>query len=77
MGNLVPFERNMKGRGDQHVFQLNQLRSKQLSEEVSKAVFSPDGSKAIVMGVQPDGSWGVKEYSVAGDTFTLVKDYGL
>lgn len=77
MVNIVPFDRNMKGRGDQHVFQLNTLRSKLLSEEVSKAVFSPDGSQAIVMGMQPDGTWGVKGYSVQGDTVTLIKDYGV
>lgn len=35
-------------------------------------IFSPDGLQCIIIGVQPNGTFGLRLYSVAGDQYTLI-----
>lgn len=69
--NQSPFTRDFKRMPEQFIFKMNQMVSNQNANSNSTAIWSKDRKKVIIIGGQPDGSFGIKKYDVAGDILTL------
>lgn len=67
----MPYDRASLKRPEQFIHKLNEERQQRERDSVSTRVFSADGKRVIITGVQPDGSWGIKEYLVNGDNLIL------
>ena len=65
MDRFTPF--SVKRRPDQTSHDLNALARKQSNEDYSKWVYNQDKTKAIVIVVQPNGDFGLRQYKISGD----------
>lgn len=66
MDRFTPYQ--LRARPHQTTAQLNQMANKQRDEMYSKWVYNQDRSKVIVIGVQPNGEFGLREYNIKGDS---------
>lgn len=65
--NGMAFNRDFKQRPEQFLHRLNTKVADDKAKSNSLPVWSQDKKKVIITGSQPDGSWGIREYSVNGD----------
>lgn len=73
MRALTPFE--LRRRPDQTTYRINQMHRDQVSSHSQHTITSADGTQKIILGNQPDGSFGIKLYNVLGDRLELRREY--
>lgn len=74
MSKLIPrFDRQVyKYAPDQMVVRLNAIVDKLNSENASVIVEDPKSNTVIIVGVQPDGTFGAKKWTKTGDNYTFI-----
>lgn len=70
---LPRFDRQVyKYAPDQMVVRLNAIVDKINSENASVIVEDPKSNVVIIIGVQPDGTFGAKKWTKTGDNYTFI-----
>lgn len=62
-------------RPDQTVYKLNRQAEKVAEMSRTIRVDSDDGSATIIIGNQPDRTFGIKQYKIKGDRLELEKEF--
>lgn len=67
----VSYPRNSLKMPEQFLHRLNKERKAQDLANNQVKVWSKDNKSVIIIGTQPDNSWGIKEYTINGDQFVF------
>lgn len=70
--NQTPYTRNSLRMPEQFLHKLNRQNRQLEAKENTVVTFDKDGKTAIIQGIQPDGTFGIKKYQVNGDILVLV-----
>lgn len=65
---------SLKRRPDQTSYNLNKIVKKLEGMENTIRVVSKDRKGVIIIGEQPDRTFGIKQYKVKGDRLELIKE---
>ena len=67
----VSYPRNSLKMPEQFLHRLNKERKAQDLANNQVKGWSKDNKRVIIIGTQPDNSWGIKEYTINGDQFVF------